>query len=87
MAEDKGQWYWNASPDPFGNGQTAQWTPYSQEDNDLIEQKFNEFRFGINVNPQHPFLPMFAQFSSTDRSHVRSFPTRFILFDNVLIFR
>jgi hypothetical protein len=33
-----GQWYWNAAPDPFAQGKPADWRPYSQADNDKIEQ-------------------------------------------------
>jgi hypothetical protein len=40
MDTAKGQWYWNSGPDPFATGESAQWTPYSQQDNDLIEQSF-----------------------------------------------
>lgn len=40
MANGKVQWSWNSSPDPFTTGDAAQWTPYSEEDNQLIEEKF-----------------------------------------------
>jgi len=39
MSDDKGQWYFNSNPDPFAKNE-PQWTAYSQEDNDLIEEKF-----------------------------------------------
>lgn len=40
MANNKGQWYFNSSPDPFATGDSAEWTAYSEADNELIEQKF-----------------------------------------------
>jgi hypothetical protein len=39
MSDEKVQWYFNSNPDPFANDQ-PQWTAYSQEDNDLIEEKY-----------------------------------------------
>lgn len=37
MSEEKGQWYFDSSPVPFSS--EPQWTPYSEEDNALIEEK------------------------------------------------
>ena len=39
MSEEKAQWYFNSSPDPFSS-HGSQWTAYSEEDNELIEQKY-----------------------------------------------
>ncbi len=39
MSEEKAQWYFNSNPDPFATSE-PQWTAYGNEDNDLIEQKF-----------------------------------------------
>ena len=38
MSEEKGQWYFDSSPVPFSN--EPQWTLYSEEDNALIEEKY-----------------------------------------------
>ena len=35
-----GKWYWNASPNPFGQGQHPDWKPYSDEDNRILEEKY-----------------------------------------------
>jgi hypothetical protein len=40
MTSGNPQWYWNASSNPFAPNQPAVWTPYSAEDNQLIEQQF-----------------------------------------------
>lgn len=40
MSDEKGQWYYNSNPDPFAKEQDAQWTPYNEDDNNLIEQCF-----------------------------------------------
>ncbi|UJR33043.1 hypothetical protein I4U23_020502 [Adineta vaga] len=40
MAEENGQWFWNASANPFDKNTPAQWTPYNSSDNDKIEQAF-----------------------------------------------
>ncbi|RKH92185.1 hypothetical protein D7Y04_42800, partial [Corallococcus sp. AB038B] len=39
MTEGQAQWQFNANPDPFSSTE-PQWTAYSKEDNELIEQKF-----------------------------------------------
>jgi hypothetical protein len=40
MTNTNPQWFWNASQNPFVQGQTPQWTPYNAEDNKIIEQHF-----------------------------------------------
>ena len=40
MANTKVQWYYNTGPDPLSDGENAQWTALSEEDNELIEEKY-----------------------------------------------
>ncbi|CAF1089067.1 unnamed protein product [Rotaria sordida] len=39
MSDQKPQWFWNASQNPFKDPSPT-WTPYSSEDNKIIEEYF-----------------------------------------------
>ncbi|CAF1014089.1 unnamed protein product [Rotaria sp. Silwood1] len=42
MSDEKVQWFWNAAPNPFDKNQSPTWTPYSGEDNKIIEEHFQK---------------------------------------------
>ena len=42
MSGGKVQWYWNASQDPFNNNIQADWRKYSDSDNQIIEESYQQ---------------------------------------------
>ncbi|CAF0916682.1 unnamed protein product [Adineta ricciae] len=40
MADEDGQWYWNACSNPFDKNAVPDWKPYDSSDNNKIEQAF-----------------------------------------------
>jgi hypothetical protein len=66
MASENGQWYWNASADPFAAGQPAQWVPYSEEDNNIIEQSFKSQAPKVEVKNYVIHFEQYTQIHKTD---------------------
>ncbi len=71
MSDDKGQWYWNSSSDPFTSGDSAQWTPYDKEDNDLIEQKFKSQASKVELKNYIIHFEFNTQIHKTDHNKQR----------------
>lgn len=65
MDSGDGQWYWNASADPFGK-EPAQWTPYSETDNNIIEQAFKSKASKVDVRNYVIHFEQRTQIHKTD---------------------
>jgi hypothetical protein len=66
MAEDQGKWYWNANADPFTNTQSPEWTPYSDEDNELIERAFKSQASKVELKNYVIHFALNTQIHKTD---------------------
>jgi hypothetical protein len=71
MASDNGQWYWNGNSDPFDKDQSPQWTPYNEEDNNLIEQSFKSQASKVDLKNYVIHFAQFTQFHKYDNNKQR----------------
>ena len=66
MDSGDGQWYWNASADPFAKDQPAQWSPYSEQDNNIIEQAFKSQASKVDLKNHVIHFEQRTQIHKTD---------------------
>ncbi len=70
MSEEKAQWYFNSSPDPFSSGE-PEWTAYSEEDNALIEQKYKSNASKVDLKNYVIHFEVCLQIHKHDQSKQR----------------
>lgn len=72
MSEVRGQWYFNSGPDPFANDESAQWTAYSNEDNEVIEEKYLAHAPKVELQNYVIHFEILTQISKKDHNRQRA---------------
>ena len=72
MACENGQWFWNSDADPsFASKTDAEWTPYSVEDNAVIEQSYQSQATKVELGNYVIYFEPLIQISKLDHNKQR----------------
>ena len=78
MSEEKAQWYFNSNPDPYSPDE-PQWTAYSEEDNQIIEQKYQSKAPKVDLKNYVIHFEIFLQIHKHDQNKQRQVKREIIL--------
>ncbi|CAF3133320.1 unnamed protein product [Rotaria sp. Silwood2] len=65
------QWTWNSSADPFSKSQPVEWYPYSDIENEIIEEAFTAGKAHTMLDDYHIDFEHNLQISNNDRKRQR----------------